>query len=107
MVLDIIENSAEGDKIGLSPDLLEFMNRLKNWLFENVYYRYPVLFPDVAKARNLVRELFAFYLQSGSPEGYEGVQGAVDYLAGMTDRFAIETYARLKLPDSWRNHAPP
>jgi dGTPase len=102
MVLDIIENSSEGGAIRISPELLAFMNELKDWLFENVYLRYPVLFPDVRKAQGLVRELFGFYLENGTPVGYEGVQGAVDYVAGMTDRFAIETYYQLKVPRSWR-----
>jgi dGTPase len=102
MVMDIIESSSGKDSINLSPDLLTYMNDLKDWLFRNVYFRYPVLFPDVAKAKSLVRELFAYYLHSGLPESYAGVQGAIDYVAGMTDRFAIETFTQLRLPDSWR-----
>lgn len=103
MVMDIIENSEGRNEIVLSSGLLRFMNETKDWLLENVYFRYPVLFPDIAKARGVVKELFAHFVEPGNlPEGYEGVQGAVDYVAGMTDRFAIETYARLKLPDAWR-----
>ncbi len=103
MVEDIIEHSEGRTSIGLSPQLLGFLNDLKDWLFENVYLRYPVLYPDVRKAAALVNGLFAHYLSPDAlPEGYAGVQGAVDYVAGMTDRFAIDTYARLKLPSAWR-----
>ncbi len=99
MVVDVIENSLDQPAIRLSPEMLAVLNELKEWLFENVYLRYPVLYPDITKARQLVIELFEHYVEPGNlPEGFVGVQGAVDYVAGMTDRFAIETYAKLKLP---------
>jgi dGTPase len=50
-----------------------------------------------------VKELFAHYTSPGNlPEGYEGIQGTIDYVAGMTDRFAIDTYVRIKLPSAWK-----
>ena len=49
-----------------------------------------------------MKELYAFFLEPGSlPEGFEGPQGAVDYLAGMTDRFAMEQFALLRMPKTW------
>ena len=51
----------------------------------------------------LVQDLFVHFIQMETlPPGYEGVQGAVDYVAGMTDRFAIETYQRLHVPVAWQ-----
>jgi dGTPase len=103
MVEDIISNSEGERSIRLSSQLLGIINDLKDWLFDNVYLRYPVLYPDVPKARAVVKELFAYYLVPGNlPDGYEPARGAVDYVAGMTDRFAMDTYARLKLPSAWR-----
>jgi dGTPase len=103
MVEDLIVNSLDQPAIHLSPSMLGCLNDLKEWLFENVYLLYPKLYPDVGKARNMLKELFEHFTQPGNlPEGYEGVQGAVDYIAGMTDRYAIEVYARLKLPNAWR-----
>ncbi len=102
MVLDVVTNSYNKPAIIMSAEMLAQMNDLKEWLFENVYLSYPLRFPDVVKAQRLVQELFAHFLVPGNlPAEYEGEQGAVDYIAGMTDRFAIETYKRLKLPDSW------
>lgn len=99
MVMDVIEQSLDQPAIRLSPPLLATLNDLKEWLFEDVYLKYPELFPDTYKAQNVVRELFDHFLEPGHlPEGFEGVQGAIDYVSGMTDRFAIETYANLKLP---------
>jgi len=103
MVEDVIKNSLDQPAIRLSPGMMEILNELKDWLFANVYFEYPVRFPDIAKARRLVAELFEHYCEPGMlPEGFVGVQGAVDYVAGMTDRYAIETYAHLRLPAGFR-----
>lgn len=102
MVSDVIECSFDQPAIRLSPDLLALMNNLKEWLFDNVYHRYPSLNPDIDKAKLLVKVLFAYYSEPGNlPEGFTGAQGALDYVAGMTDRFAIDTYASLTLPTGW------
>jgi dGTPase len=103
MVLDVITNSLDQPAIRLSEPMLDSLNKLKEWLFENVYLHYPRVFPDSVKAEALVHDLFLHYCQPGKlPEGFEGVQGAIDYVAGMTDRFAIETFANLRLPSGFR-----
>lgn len=102
MVLDAIENSLDRPSITLSPPLLATMNRLKEWLYENIYLLYPVKFPDTLKAQQLLKELFLYYGQEDRlPAGFEGVQGAVDYVSGMTDRFAIEDFRRLRIPSAF------
>jgi len=103
MVENIVQTSFEQPHIRMSPGLLSCANELKEWMFENVYLRYPILFPDVLKAEAMVRDLFTHFATPGNlPEGYEGLQGAIDYVAGMTDRFAIETFTRLRVPSTWR-----
>lgn len=103
MVENVIENSADQPCIKISPALLGSMNELKEWLFENVYLKYPTLYPEMDKAVGVVRELFLHYVQPGNlPQGFGGVQGAVDYVAGMTDRFAIEDFTRLRIPGGFR-----
>jgi dGTPase len=68
-----------------------------------VYLQYPVLFPDIGKAQQLVIALFRHYVEPGRlPSGYEGVQGAIDYISGMTDRFAMDDFAKLTMPSVWR-----
>ncbi|HWA83830.1 MAG TPA: deoxyguanosinetriphosphate triphosphohydrolase [Fimbriimonadaceae bacterium] len=103
MVEDVIVNSRDKPAIVLSANLLGAMNDLKEWLFENVYLLYPKRYPDSDKAMNVVKELFEYYARPGNlPAGFDGIQGAVDYVAGMTDRFAIEDYTRLKIPGGFR-----
>ncbi len=107
MVMDVIEHSLDAPAVRISQPLMDTMNGLKEWMFEHVYLHYPRLYPDIPKAQGIVRELFAYYVQPGHlPEGYEGLQGAVDYLAGMTDRFAIDTYLRLKVPSTFQLREP-
>jgi len=103
MVQDVILNSQDEPAVVISGPLIATMNGLKDWLFENVYLLYPQLYPDADKAKNVVKELFNHYLAPGNlPSGFEGIRGAVDYVAGMTDRFAIEEFTRLKIPRGFR-----
>jgi dGTPase len=103
MVMDVVTNSLDRPAILLSPSILGCLNELKEWMFENVYYRYPQIYADIPKARAMVKELYRHFVQPGNlPEGFEGTQGAIDYIAGMSDRFAIDTYVRLKLPSAWK-----
>lgn len=102
MVLDTIEHSLDQPAIRISDPLLVLLNHLKEWLYENVYLRYPERFPDTLKAQYLLKELFFHYCREGTlPEGFRGIQGAVDYVAGMTDRFAIEDFRRLRIPSAF------
>ena len=99
MVRDAIQSSLDQPIIRLSDEMLAVMNSLKEWLYENVYYEYPRLYPDIDKAKGLVRSLFLHYLEPGHlPEGFSGPQGAIDYVAGMTDRYAIDRYCELFIP---------
>jgi len=103
MVEDVITHSLDQPRIVFSTEMLESLNWTKEWLFDHVYLKYPQVIPEIPKAQALVRELFGYYVQPGNlPEGYEGVQGAVDYLSGMTDRFAIAIFTDLRLPQGWR-----
>ncbi len=99
MVFDVIENSLDQPSIIVSDRMMGQMNSLKEWLYENVYLLKPHPGDEIAKAKKLVRELLLHYLEPGTlPDGFEGSQGAVDYVAGMTDRFAIATYLHIFVP---------
>ena len=106
MVEDVISHSLDKPAIHMSEGSLLKINHLKEWLFENVYTRYPELYPDIHKAKALVKELFHHYCELDNlPEGYYGVQGAIDYVSGMTDRFAMDTYVLLRIPNGFREPA--
>jgi dGTPase len=94
MVIDVVENSLDQPAIRLSPAMLETMNAIKNWMFEHVYFRYPQVMPDLGKAQGIVKELFWHYVLVENLES----QDAIDYVAGMTDRFAIHQFEQLRIP---------
>ena len=104
MVQDVIANSMDAPRIAMSAEIQGTMNALKEWMFENVYLRYPIVYPELNKAEAMVRDLLKAFVQDPSllPPGYAGIQGVVDYLAGMTDRFAVDTFLHLRVPKSWR-----
>ncbi|MEN8614438.1 deoxyguanosinetriphosphate triphosphohydrolase [Dehalogenimonas sp. THU2] len=77
--------------IGMSEEVLEVTNLLRDFLFERVYYRRD---QDAEDARRIVRNMYGFllrfphrmpgeYVNEEDPE-----RGVVDYIAGMTDLFA-------------------
>ena len=102
MVYDAIENSLDRPTIRQSEAMRVAMNDLKDWMFEHVYEAAEQRNAEIERAKNVVRELFRHFRLPGTlPNGYEGFQGAIDYVAGMTDRFAIEKYRELHIPYSF------
>ncbi len=109
LTLDIIENSQEGDVIRQSPAVAEAMAELKKFMFESVYFN-PIAKGQEGKAEDMVCQLFDYYMKHTDklPGEYqdilvrEGAQRAVvDYIAGMTDTYAVEKFSDLFIPMRW------
>lgn len=107
-VTDIIENSREGE-ITMSREVLHLYNTLHDFMFENVY-RNPRAKSEEGRAEDLIKALFEYFLASPDelPQEYlpiafsDGVErAAVDYIAGMSDTYAINEYKRLFIPRGW------
>lgn len=86
--------------IGFGPDVAEEMNRTKGFL-RSALYRHPRVVATTDVGRRVVRELFDAYRADPAlmpPEHAQRLpvlQAVVDYIAGMTDRFALREHARL------------
>ena len=84
--------------VAFSDDMRQSSAELKRFLFRNLY-RHPQVVETAGKAQRIVRELFAAYLSQPSewPAPPQGVRprAVADYIAGMTDRFAIREHERL------------
>lgn len=90
--------------IAFSDDMTEKSRSLKKFLFENLYRHYKVN-RMTSKARRIVRRLFSIFMaepqllapeyRSASREGYEKARKIADYIAGMTDRYAMRQYRLL------------
>ncbi|HHV33988.1 MAG TPA: deoxyguanosinetriphosphate triphosphohydrolase [Syntrophomonadaceae bacterium] len=109
MVTNIIEKSWGKPEITMSDDVQVATDGLRSFLFQQVYIG-SVAKKEEAKAQRIVKTLYEYYLENPdfltedlkpkvSDEGLE--RCVVDYIAGMTDRFALKTFERHFVPSSW------
>ncbi|MEK9688210.1 MAG: deoxyguanosinetriphosphate triphosphohydrolase [Burkholderiaceae bacterium] len=88
------------DLVGFSPAMRAASTTLKQFLFANLY-RHPQVSEKSALARQVVMELFTAYrgapheMATSAPATSSLNRAIADYIAGMTDRFAIKEHARL------------
>lgn len=109
MVRDTIANSDDADRIGMSEPVMAALLELRSFLFENVYLSKRAK-EEEPKSEGVVKALFRYYLENGDtlPDEFhptrpaELPQRVTDYVAGMTDRYAIGRYEDLFVPASWR-----
>ena len=106
LVTDLIEHS-DGPDVRLSPWAFGALDVLRDFMFDRVYLRDEAR-AEQDKAIGLVRSLFAYYLDHPDqvPAEYHRAPGdlptrVADYIAGMTDRFALRIYEQLFLPRGW------
>ncbi len=108
---DIIKTSIDTDDVRMSKEMNEILMDLKAWMFENVYTN-PIAKGQESKAEELVIELFLHYVKHPEllPDDYkmmlknenETIERVVcDYVAGMTDRYAVNKFKDIKVPFSW------
>ena len=109
LTMDIIENSREGNAIRQSEHIAQAMAELKQFMFDSVYFN-PLAKGEEGKAEDMICLLFDYYAKHTDklPPEYqdilvrEGAQRAVvDYIAGMTDSYAVETFSNLFIPKGW------
>jgi dGTPase len=106
-VADIIVSTGDGPEVRLSDRGHAALDTLRDFLFARVYLRQEAA-SEQQKAVSLLRALFAYYLDHPDqiPDEYRAAPGdlptrVADYIAGMTDRYALRTYEQLFLPQGW------
>ncbi len=107
LVADVVEASAGGPEIRMSDAVAAALAVLRDFMFERVYLR-PEAAEEQRKAVDLIGALFRHFLDHPDeiPAEYasapgDGATRVADYIAGMTDRYALRTYERLFLPRGW------
>ena len=96
----------------MSDEKYEALLHLRRYMFANVYVN-SVAKAEEVKAERMIGQLFEYYVKHMEelPEEYtrmiweqgETVERVVcDYIAGMTDRYAVSTYQSLMIPKTWR-----
>ena len=107
LVTSIVENS--GEDIRMDPEMEGYFLRLHEFLFSSLY-RNPVAKSEESKVDGLVRRMFAYFVEHPHrlPEEYRAIcelegaaRAACDYIAGMTDNYALEIYHALFIPQGW------
>ena len=111
MVSDIINNSVDKPEIIMSPTIRMAMNDFRTFMFANVYDS-PRLESDRRKARYVIKSLYQFFLEQPLllPDEYvERLQiyglelTLIDYIAGLTDMYAISRFEQLLVPAKYPN----
>jgi dGTPase len=103
LVADVVASSTAASDIAQGEQASEAMNRLRTFMFERVYLGHAVQ-AEQGRIERMLRALFDHYAEHPPPaiaaEATE-VERVVDWLAGMTDRFAVRVFAELSLPQGF------
>ena len=109
LVCDMILTSMETQDISLSQPVQQALNDLRSFMFEKVY-RNPVAKGEERKAQEMLQRLYTYYYEH--PEAlpadfhpqlsFDGMERTVcDYIAGMTDNYAVAKYTEIFVPSGW------
>lgn len=113
MVHNVIINSMDQPRIQMSPEVWQAMAGLRQFMFEHVYQN-PAAKGEEEKAVHMVADLYRYYrnhmellpeqfLESIEKKGVKEEQAVCDYIAGMTDTYAVKKYQEYFIPESWKN----
>ena len=110
MVKDLIYCSLKTDleKLKMSEDILPVIYMLREFLYDQVYEG-KKLINEFKKAKRVLQDLYAYYLEHieeifadvPKEKKIDRHRLVCDFIAGMTDRFALMTYERLFFPQQW------
>ena len=112
MVLDIVQTSEGRPSVEMSPTISVATDFLKEFLFERVYWNASTGNQDLRKSQHVIRALFQLYMEQ--PERMtenaalreltikDRAQIVCDYIAGMTDRYAVACFDRHFVPKGVR-----
>ncbi len=110
MIVDVIENSTDKDKIRMSEQTWQQMQKIRDFMFENVYLNLDAK-AEESKAMKVVEYLYYHYLAHPEemPRDYfesyqtEASTAVKDYIAGMTDRYAVNLFTEMTVPKYWHD----
>ncbi|MFG6383776.1 MAG: deoxyguanosinetriphosphate triphosphohydrolase [Lachnospiraceae bacterium] len=111
LIHNIVTNSMEKDDICMSEEVEHAMKELRKFMFQNVYQNTMAKMEE-ERAKDLLSRLFFYYIKNIEklPEQYLQImeQGETrervvcDYIAGMTDQYAIAKFEEYFMPKAWQ-----
>ncbi len=111
MIHDIVSNSENKNDIIMSPEIEAAMKKLREFMFRSVYLNKKAKSQE-EQAERLLEQLFHYYIEhlEQLPEEFyirmeqikePPYQVVCDYIAGMTDRYAVTKFKELMIPSAW------
>ena len=110
LVTNMVSHTLETGELGMDREVEESMQALRAFMFERVY-KNPKAKGEEAKARKILQQLYEYYIKNPDklppdfrPQlDFEGMERTVcDYIAGMTDKYAMYKYDELFIPTAWQ-----
>jgi dGTPase len=108
MVMDVVKASLKAGlkQIVMSPRILGAVLELREFLYEKVYFS-PHARGEFTKTEKIITDLYHFLLENPDdyvksyPQGDRLEKRAGDFIAGMTDIYAISLYEKIFIPQPW------
>ncbi len=108
MVRDVIFSTIKRDyeKICMSEEMEQYLYIFRDFMFDKVYHNELVV-REIEKAKRVLESLYNYFLESPHLIGAEGLpekklhRKICDFIAGMTDRYAMHTFEQIFIPKSW------
>ena len=108
LITSILDGGVEN--IHMSGEVQKAHDELRKFMFDNVY-KNSAAKQEEAKAKDLVEKLYRYFLRypEKMPEEYKNImdkfdkeRAVCDYVAGMTDVYAVNIFNELFIPKGWR-----
>ena len=108
LIASVIEHGAVD--IDFAPNIRKAHDDLKRFMFEKVYTN-PAAKQEEGKAEQLVRKLYAYFIEHSDklPDEYRNImkntdadRAVCDYISGMSDEYAVDLYTELFVPKFWK-----
>ena len=104
MIRAVIDHTLASGTVGMDEETMAIMHDLRQFMFKNVYLR-PEAEEQKQRAITVISNLVDYFIhhpdevpEGTTVEGSDPVTAAIDFVAGMTDRYAIQTHDRLFRP---------
>ena len=107
-ICDLVENS-EGGELRMSPEMHALFEQFHGFMYEAVYQN-PIAKGEESKVDGILEALYRYYVSHPEALGADFApvierdgreRAACDYISGMTDGYAMESYGKLFIPFAW------
>lgn len=113
MIRGVVSGSLDSESIQMQADIGQATEKLRGFLFDSVYTN-PVAKGEEKKAEEMLERLYEYFVKTPEQlpneykkalEFYPTERVVCDYIAGMTDRYAVTLYRQLFIPKMWNEGA--